>query len=179
MLEFKTISNIIEAKQCLNILKSLNNYYPNFDYWFWNKVVPDSLNKDGEIIIALKQNIIVGVSIIKNNSQEKKLRCLRIKDEYQNKGYGLYLIDESLKRLNEDKPILTVSEDMFPSYARIFINRYNFEMTYVHKNLYQKNKLEYEFNNFEKNKITTHNINLYKDDLISLQNEYPNIYQIL
>lgn len=174
MLEFKTITNIIQAKECLNILKSLNTYYPHFDYWFWNKVVPDSLNQNGEIIIALKKNIIVGVSIIKNNEQEQKLRCLRIKDEYQNKGYGLYLIDESLKRLNNDKPLLTVSEDMFPSYSRIFINKYNFEMTYVHKNLYKKNKLEYEFNNFNKNKIITNNINLYNNDLIIQNNNILN-----
>ena len=31
-------------------------------------------------------------------------------------------------------------------YSRIFVNRYQFNLDKVHKNLYRKNKLEYEFN---------------------------------
>ena len=35
---------------------------------------------------------------------------------------------------------------MINDYSRIFINRYNFDLTHVYKGLYRKNKLEYEFN---------------------------------
>lgn len=168
MITYRNIKNIGEAKQCLDILNSLNSYYPEFNHWYWNKVVPDAFNDIGEIIVCLKNEDIIGVSILKNTNNEKKLRCLRIKEEYQNKGYGLYLIDECLKRLKTDKPLLTVSEDMFPSFARIFINKYHFDISYVHKNLYKKNKLEYEFNGITLigNEIKNKQNHIYKNDII-------------
>lgn len=56
------------------------------------------------------------------------------------------MIDQSLKELNNDKPVVSVAEEMINDFSRIFVNRYDFDMTYVYKNLYRKNKLEYEFN---------------------------------
>ncbi len=80
---------------------------------------------NGQVILAFNKNDLVGVSILKDK-EEKKLRALRITEQYQNKGYGLYLIDESLKRLDCDKPLCSVSESMINDYSRIFINRYDF-----------------------------------------------------
>ena len=74
------------------------------------------------------------------------MRALRIKEKFQSKGFGLYLIDESLKRLNIDKPLCSVSEKMINDYSRIFINRYKFDISHVYKGLYKKGELEYEFN---------------------------------
>lgn len=160
-MKFINVKNLYEAKQALDILLKLDNYYPEFISWYWNKVVPDTLLNSGEIILLEKDNNIIGVSIIKDSINEQKLRCLRIKEEYQNKGYGLFLMDESLKRLNNDKPLLSVSEDMFSSFARMFINKYNFNMTFVHKNLYKKGKLEYQFNgNVDSLKISNYEISL-------------------
>ena len=71
-------------------------------------------------------------------------------------GYGLHLIDKSLELLECDKPLVSVSEDMLHQFSRIFINRYQFDMTYVHKGIYLPNKLEYQFNGIEKSlKIKT------------------------
>jgi hypothetical protein len=88
--------------------------------------------------------------LLKSTLTEQKLRALRIIPKYQNKGYGLHLIDHSLKILNCDKPLASVSEDMLNYFSRIFINRYDFNMTYVHKGLYLPNKLEYQFNGLKK-----------------------------
>jgi hypothetical protein len=143
---FKNIENLPGFYNVYNILKPLSNSYPEFDSWFWDKVVPGVSLGDDKIIVAETKNSLVGVSIIKSTDTEKKLRALRISDEFQKKGYGLYLIDESLKQLNFDKPIISVSEEMINDYSRIFINRYNFNISHVYKGLYRKNKLEYEFN---------------------------------
>ena len=94
----------------------------------------------------LKDNEFVGSIMIKNTENEKKIRCLRIQENFQSKGYALHLMDLALKELNCDKPNLSVPEELFHDYSRIFVNRYNFDLTHVYKGLYRKNKLEYEFN---------------------------------
>lgn len=153
-MDFKLATNLLELKESYKILSSLGESYPDFYNWYWNKVVPGILTKKDELILAYSKNELVGISILKN-SDEKKLRALRISEKFQNKGYGLYLIDESLKRLNTDKPLCSVSDKMINDYSRIFINKYNFDMTFVYKNLYNKDSLEYEFNGNKQLKIKT------------------------
>lgn len=153
-MKFKNASTILELKESYAIIQSLGLIYPNFYDWFWNKIIPGVHLNNSSVINLIKNNEIIGVSIIKN-SDEKKIRAIRIKPEYQNKGYGLYLIDESLKQLNFDKPVCSVSESMINDYSRIFINRYNFNVSHVYKGLYFKNKLEYEFNGNSKLKHKT------------------------
>lgn len=153
-LDFKSATNLLELKESYKILSALENSYPDFYNWYWNKVVPGILTKDDDLILAYSRNELVGISILKN-SEEKKLRALRITDKFQNKGYGLYLIDESLKRLDTDKPLCSVSDKMINDYSRIFINKYNFDLTHVYKNLYNKDSLEYEFNGNKQLKIKT------------------------
>ena len=95
--------------------------------------------------MGLFKNELVGISIIKKD-KEKKLCALRVNDKFKNRGYGLYMLDESLKRLEVDKPLCSVSEEMINEYSRIFVNRYDFDLSHVYKGLYRKGKLEYEFN---------------------------------
>lgn len=130
------------------LLRPLSSLYPDFSTWFFDKVVPGVINGNDKVILLEKKNEIVGISIIKKSEEEKKLRCLRIGDKFQKTGLGLYLIDESLRQLDCDKPIVSVAEEMINEYSRIFVNRYNFSLTQVYKGIYRKNKLEYEFNGF-------------------------------
>lgn len=145
-MEFRNPESLPELYQIFQIIKPIGNYYPDFSNWYFDKVMPGVILGQDRIIVAEKQNQIIGVSIIKNTSDEKKLRAVRIIDDMQSKGYGLYLIDESLKQLNCDKPLASVSEEMLHFYSRLFIERYNFSLDKVHKGLYRKGKLEYSFN---------------------------------
>ena len=77
--------------------------------------------------------------------EEKKLCTLKVFDEFQNKGYGLKLFEKSFDALNTDKPFLTVSEEKYLEFEKIF-KYFNFELTSVKKGLYRNNKLEYFFN---------------------------------
>jgi len=127
------------------LLKPLSSLYPDFSNWYFDKVIPGVINGDDEVILIEKNNEIAGISIIKSGD-EKKLRCVRISEKYQKTGMGLYLIDESLKRLDCAKPIVSVAQEMINEYSRIFINRYDFDISFVYKDIYRKGKLEYEFN---------------------------------
>lgn len=150
MRKFKKITTIPELVNIYQNLKILDNYYPDFEDWYYNKIIPNILQSNGTALALFEKNDIVGISIFKEN----KLQALRIFENFQNTGKGIYLIDETLKQMNNEKPFCTVSEEMIHEYSRIFINRYNFNVDRVEKNMYRKGKLEYIFNNdnFSKSK---------------------------
>jgi len=142
---FRTPNSIPDLYMAYNTLEPISQLYPNFSDWYWDKVVPGIILGNDKIIIAEQKSELVGISIIKKG-EENKLRAIRISEKFQNKGYGLHLIDQSLKELDTDKPIVSVAEEMINNFSRIFINRYNFDITHVYNGLYRKSKLEYEFN---------------------------------
>ena len=158
-MEFRTPTSIIDLYQAFETIKPISNFYPNFNDWYWDKVVPGIMLGSDKIIMAEKKGELVGISLIKDGD-EKKLRALRINPKFQKTGAGLYLIDESLKQLNCDKPMATVAEEMFHDYSRIFIERYDFNLTHVYKGLYRPGKLEYTFNEEKELKVKT-GFNLY------------------
>ena len=141
----KIITDLPTIGYVFKQIEGLSNYYPNFTNWYWDKLVPNILLGNDKILGLFKGNNLIGLSIIKDQ-EEKKLRALRILDQYKNKGYALNLIDESLKILNIDKPLCSVPEELFHDFSRIFINRYSFEVNEVKKGIYRKKKLEYFFN---------------------------------
>jgi len=142
---YRSPKSIIDLHIVLNILKPISSIYPDFESWYWDKVIPGVILGQDEIIIAENKYEIIGMSIIKKGF-ENKLRALRIEEKYQKRGLALHLIDESLKRLNVDKPLVSVSEEMINEYSRIFVNKYNFDLTHVYNGLYRKGSLEYKFN---------------------------------
>jgi len=143
---FRNPENLSELFHIYSLLKPISNLYPDFSNWYWDKVVTGVLLGKDKIIIAENKAEIIGVSIIKNSPNENKLRALRIVDKFQKTGAGLYLMDESLKELGDSKPIVSVADEMINEYSRMFINRYDFNLTHVYNGLYRKNHLEYEFN---------------------------------
>jgi ribosomal protein S18 acetylase RimI-like enzyme len=144
--KFEKVTDLPLLSYIYFLIKDLDNYYPNFKNWYFNKFIPSVLlQNDIALLMKNKYDEIVGVSLLKNKD-EIKLRALRILPQFQNRGYGLYLIDESLKTLDHPLPHCTVAEELINNYARIFINRYGFTLDYVERNLYRKGKNEYLFN---------------------------------
>jgi len=150
ILTYKYAKTIPELFQAYRVLLDLGTDYPNFEKWYWDKVVTSVLLNDDKVILAFYKNELVGVSIVKS-SDEDKLRAIRISERFRNKGYGLYLIDHSLEVIGNDKPLCSVSEDNLKYFSRIFINRYDFDLTHVHKGIYMPRKLEYQFNGKKEN----------------------------
>lgn len=126
-----------------NKLNSAQQFYPDFQDWYYNKVIPDVLNDKRDFIFESHNDKIVGVSLVKY--EEQKLCTLKVFEEYQNRGYGLRLFEKSFDALNTDKPFLTVSEEKYLEFKKIF-NYYSFELTSVKHGYYRDNKLEYFFN---------------------------------
>jgi len=124
-------------------LRSAEQFYPYFKNWYFEKVVPEILNNKRDILFEIRDNSVVGLSLVK--FEEKKLCTLKVFEEYQNKGFGLQLFEKSFEVLETDKPFLTVSEEKYLEFKKIF-EHYNFELTDVKKGLYRNDKLEYFFN---------------------------------
>ena len=68
---FKNAENIFELKNAFEIISNLDNSYPNFYDWYWNKVVPGIWTGNDEVVLAYKKDEIIGVSILKNSGEKK------------------------------------------------------------------------------------------------------------
>lgn len=146
MITYNTTSSLTDLYMTAKLLNGLENYYPDFNYWFINKCVPGILIGDDSLIVAKEHDQLIGVVLGKKDIKETKLRCIRVLPEYQNKGIGIHLIEKMLYKLDDDKPHCTVSEEMLHQFSRPFINLFNFNLSKVDKGLYRENKLEYIFN---------------------------------
>lgn len=69
--------------------QDLKLLYPNFEKWITDKVVPGLEQGSRKFIVSIneKKNIS-GYAIVKDESDEKKLCCLRVLSPYQNR-YGI------------------------------------------------------------------------------------------
>ena len=143
MLIYKT-NNAIEALLVLPFIASIDAYYPDIKEWYINTVVPGISTSDDVLLIAKEGSSIHGIALAKN-SDECKLRCVRVSPDYQNSGLGIRLIDKALSLIG-DKPKVSVCQELFHDYSRAFITRYNFELSSVIKGKYRQHKLEYYFN---------------------------------
>jgi len=146
-LNWTSVEELILFQNCINeIYKKISHaklYYPEFDKWYYNNVVPSVINGDKEFVFEIRNEKIVGVAIIKHS--EKKLCHLSIFEEYKNKGYGLSLFEKVFYKLDTNKPYLTVSEEKYTEFKKIF-NYYGFELSDCKRDVYRKNKIEYYFN---------------------------------
>ena len=146
MLSYQKSTSLTEAYLSLNLLRNLENFYPGFEYWYVNQVMPGIITGQDVMILAKEHEHIVGVAIGKNTENEKKLRCVRVCPHLEKRGVGIHLIEHVLKEISEDKPLCTVSEEMLHMFSRPLINHFNFSLSHVEKNMYRTQKLEYIFN---------------------------------
>lgn len=119
-----------------NFSKAVNEIYLTTDYnhkqyqeyykWFFQKNIPRMFNETGEIIFFLDGLSIVGLSILKKDINEKKICTLLVSDDFQKRGYGKLLLEDSFKFLGTTKPLITIpaySVDRFSS----IISAYNWK----------------------------------------------------
>ena len=124
----------------------LRELYPCFDSWIAEKVVPGLNDGTRDIIVSITNNLISGFAIIKKERNEKKLCCLRVLEEYQNRyGIGDKLFRRSFELLDTDKPLLSISEDMLPRYEKLFTH-YGFAIEGVYPEYYRPKKTEFCYN---------------------------------
>lgn len=102
--------NYIDRLVLRNFLNDVAHLYPGFDAWFNFKFYRGLSTGVREIIYAHDGNELVGVSLLKNSTMEKKLSTLFIKEEYRSQGIGKYLLTNSMEKLNGNCEI-TVSDE--------------------------------------------------------------------
>lgn len=130
-------------------LKKLSWQYPNFESWLDEKVLTGLYDGTRSIIVEWRDDKIAGVAILKHDSVEKKLCCLIIMPDFQNKGIGIKLFKKVFSVLGTDKPLLSISEDKLPEFEKIF-NYFGFEKTETYPNLYHPNTTEISYNGYLK-----------------------------
>jgi len=145
VISYRISKSLFDCYKAFELTSGLDVFYPDFNDWYWNKVVPSTMTGDSEVILAEHLDQVVGVALVKRG-EEPKLRCLRVRPEYVGRGVGVHLIDRSLKQLGCDKPMVTVPEEKINELSRIMVNRFDFDLSHVDRGLYRPGKLEYQFN---------------------------------
>lgn len=125
-------------------LEDLENEYPDFHNWYYQKVVPSLQFDERKIFIYIESSNIAAIMILKDG-KEKKISTLRVKDEYRNQGLATELIKLSFKELGTKKPLITVSENHIFEYLKLF-ESCGFSKYAAYDDYYVKGKKEYSFN---------------------------------
>lgn len=138
--------NFSKAVNEIYLLTDYNkSQYPDYYKWYFSKNIPRVINGTGDIIFYLDGLEIVGISILKKNT-EKKLCTFMINSEYRKKGYSKLLLEDSFEYLKTDKPVITIPEFRLGEFSSI-INAYEWEKSSIIDNYFSK---EIEFNGEKK-----------------------------
>lgn len=145
MASYRLTARLVDAAQAHAVLAGLDRYYPGFDEWYVNKVIPGITLRGDPLLLAEDAGQIVGMAVGRTGPRPK-VRCIRVIPAYAGRGLALHLMDRLLHRLGCDQPQLTVAEELLHDWARILVNRYGFQLSWTHKGRYRPGRLEYEFN---------------------------------
>ncbi len=135
----------IIAREVFKNIAHLEEAYPNFADWFFSKVTNGLVNGTRSLIIELRDGKMAGVAILKDTLAEKKICTISVADEFKAKGLGYRMFEKSMRQLNTDKPLATVSEDRIPEFEKIF-RHLNYECSAEYHGLYLPKKSEFSFN---------------------------------
>jgi hypothetical protein len=142
----KRIYSPIEALLSKPFIANLDNYYPDINNWYHYQIVGQLDQPSNILLQAYSDETLIGICIGKK-SNENKLRCVRVSNDFKNTGLGVRLINTMLEELEDTKPLITVSEELLHEYSRVFHHYYNFRIEEIRRGVYRRNKLEYVYNN--------------------------------
>ena len=130
-----------------NLLADLECCYPFFSKWLEKVFSEIRISYSRKILLCINNGVfeIVGVAIIKDTPQEKKICTLRVLNHYQNQGIGSCLLARTKEELREPCPLITVSGVQMPTFGH-FLKKRGFVVKDKVKSLYRKGAYEYFFN---------------------------------
>lgn len=126
-------------------LAQLSHFYPKFNHWYREKVIPGLTSGEREIILKFSDQRLAGIAILKISESERKLCCLRVLDEFHGSGVGVHLFRDSFDRLGTSKPLLSVASEQAEKFERIF-TFFGFQKVAEYPGMYRKNNTETSFN---------------------------------
>jgi hypothetical protein len=125
-------------------LASLEDSYPNFRNWFYQKVAASTPDAR-QMFVATHNDGIVGVCIAKRSPSERKLCTLWVHPEFRNSGVAGILARPVFRWLGTDKPLFTVPEERLREF-RGLLNAWRFAQPNPIRGFYRPDKVEYVFN---------------------------------
>ena len=129
------------------LTKSINDTYPKHNEWLFTKFFPELKIGKRKIVMAYTEDKNpIGVALLKDTDEEKKICCLFVREDCRNNGIASCLMKESCKVLSTDKPLITVSDRNLPQLQRL-LDKNGFEFSYKKKGAYQSEDTENYFNN--------------------------------
>lgn len=137
-----------------SFLFMLNLEYPNFSHWYNSLFDTNGLLKNNRhIIICFSENCIAGVSILKDETNEKKICTLRVAPLYQQMGIGKSLIEKSFEILECEKPLITIHISKYHEFKSLF-QRYGFTVEQQAQSYYGLLKSELSYNGILTNQMS-------------------------
>lgn len=143
--KYSKIKDDFKSQQLLeklyNVTKKLEIDYPNHYYWFHEKFCKELDGKVREIVFCLENDVPIGVALLKNSKEEKKICTIYVEKTYRNIGIGTQLLLKSFAFLNTTKPLITMPEYKVKEFYNI-IKNYNWEKTEKIESCYsEKNEI--------------------------------------
>lgn len=127
-----------------SFLELLEDEYPNFKEWYFNKIfINNIILEDRLILLKVYKNEICAVSIIKHT--EDKICTFRVTDKFQSLNIGTNLMKDTISIIGNDRPLITVSEDRINQFKSI-LKKFDFKLYATYQDYYKSNKIEYSFN---------------------------------
>ena len=131
--------------QILNLIKPINDTYPEHTKWFMEKFIPGLQKKERMYIIAQDEdNTLAGCVLIKNTEEEKKICTLFVNPKFRRQGLGKQLMEQTLKELGEH-PLITVSIRNLSQLSRL-LEQCGFHLSATKKGVYNSEDTKYYFN---------------------------------
>lgn len=129
-----------------DFLNPLSCDYPMFDKWL-DKVLEQTSTPLRSLVVckSTTDGAVLGVSILKKNLSENKICTLRVSPDYRRQHIASVIMDMSLRILEDEKPLITVSEDHIKEF-RPLLKKKGFKYINKVKSLYVEGKFEYFFN---------------------------------
>lgn len=131
-----------------NILSDLEIEYPFFLKWLHKVFCELQITEERIILVYCNDsNIfeIMGLAILKNTIEERKICTLRVLPKYRRQGIGTCLLRKSTEVLNDPYPLITVSGMHMDSFGP-FLRKNDFVLKDKIKSLYIRGCYEYFYN---------------------------------
>lgn len=126
-------------------VRDLRDFYPEFDKWLAERVVPGLKTGERSILMEYRQGQLAALAILKDADEEKKLCCLRVLPGFQDTGLGYRMFEKAFDQLETRSPLLSVAEERLPVFKRLF-DHFGFELAGTHHGLYREGRMEFAFN---------------------------------
>ena len=123
---------------------SFKRYYPGFDGWYRAKVHP-GIGSSRWVLKAISGDRMAGICIVKDDGAEKKICSLRVDANHRGRGVGTALIVASIELLDDERPLITVPQEVMPSLSPL-LEKFGFEAMAEYRNLYREGASEFFYN---------------------------------